>query len=365
MHPNNNLFRQIWTALKNAYSNEPRGNNARRLNILASFIYGIINSRRANLPHIAQELPNQGKEESKVKQLIRFLSNKYVTLEFFFLPFAEKLLESLASEPLVLVIDGSTVGRDCVTLMVSVVYQGRALPLLWTTRKGKKGHFPEAMHIELIEAVHQLIPEGRDVVVLGDGEFDGIQWLATLEKFNWRYVCRTAHNSVFYQEDKRFLSHEICPQQGQKRGIEKVQFTEQKYGFVTAIAWWERGYKKPIYLVSNFETAKDACFWYKKRFRIETFFSDQKSRGFNLQKSHLSDPERLTRLLIASSLAYIWIIYLAEHAINEGWQELIDRRKRTDLSLFQLGLRVLKRLLREGGAIPEFNFSMFSNALIE
>jgi hypothetical protein len=110
--------------------------------------------------------------------------------------------------------------------MVSVVYQGPALPLLWTTPKGKKGHFPEAMHIELIEAVHQLIPEGRDVVVLGDGEFDGIQWLATLEKFNWHYVCRTAHNSVFYQEDKRFLSHEICPQQGQKRGIEKVQFTE-------------------------------------------------------------------------------------------------------------------------------------------
>lgn len=33
---------------------------------------------------------------------------------------------------------------------------------------------------------------------------------------------------------------------------------------------------------------------YAKRFRIETFFSDQKSRGFHLHKSHLSDPVRDT-----------------------------------------------------------------------
>jgi hypothetical protein len=43
---------------------------------------------------------------------------------------------------------------------------------------------------------------------------------------------------------------------------------------------------------------------------IETFFSDQKSRGFHLYQSHLADPQRLSRLLIAAYLAYIWIIYL-------------------------------------------------------
>src|SRR3712207_7292680 len=37
---------------------------------------------------------------------------------------------------------------------------------------------------------------------------------------------------------------------------------------------------------------------YRKRAHIETFFSDQKSRGFHLHKSHLSDPQRLSRLLI-------------------------------------------------------------------
>jgi hypothetical protein len=39
--------------------------------------------------------------------------------------------------------------------MVSVIYKKRALPLMWVVRKGKKGHFQESMHIELIQAVHE------------------------------------------------------------------------------------------------------------------------------------------------------------------------------------------------------------------
>src|SRR5256885_14943929 len=40
---------------------------------------------------------------------------------------------------------------------------------------------------------------------------------------------------------------------------------------------------------------------------IETFFSDQESRGFHIHKSHISDPQRLARLLITACLAYIFV----------------------------------------------------------
>jgi DDE family transposase len=72
-------------------------------------------------------------------------------------------------------------------------------------------------------------------------------------------------------------------------------------------------------LVTNMASAEEACRLYTKRFRIETFFSDQKSRGFHLQKSHLSDPQRLSRLLIAACLAYIWIVYLGSVCMKERW----------------------------------------------
>src|SRR5712671_484566 len=81
-------------------------------------------------------------------------------------------------------------------------------------------------------------------------------------------------------------------------------------------------------------------------------FSDQKSRGFHIHKSHISDVQRLSRLFIAACLAYIWVVYLGSVCEKEQWRPIIHRRKRCDLSLFQLGFRLLEYFLNEEMPIP-------------
>ena len=49
---------------------------------------------------------------------------------------------------------------------------------------------------------------------------------------------------------------------------------------------------------------------------------------------------------------YIWIVYLGSIGAKEQWRHLIHRRKRCDLSLFQLGLRLLEYFLNEEMPIP-------------
>ena len=92
--------------------------------------------------------------------------------------------------------DGSGVGRGCCALMIHVISTGRALPLAWVVRTCPKGHFPEALHIELVELVSELIPEGTQVVFLGDGEFDGIDLQETMNTLGWFSACRTAKSTV-------------------------------------------------------------------------------------------------------------------------------------------------------------------------
>ena len=92
--------------------------------------------------------------------------------------------------------DGSVVGRGCTALMIHVLYKGRALPLAWRVRQGPKGHFPEDLHIALVELMHACLPEGTQVVFLGDGEFDGTALQETLHEAGWLYACRTAQNTV-------------------------------------------------------------------------------------------------------------------------------------------------------------------------
>jgi hypothetical protein len=143
-----------------------------------------------------------------------------------------------------------------------------------------------------------------------------------------------------------------CIKPGTLVALRDVRMTEAAYGPIMLLCCWAKGYKDPLYLVTNIASAEEACRWYAKRFRIETFFADQKSRGFHIHKSHLSDPTRLARLLMAACFAYLWIIYLGTLCEQDGWVRIIHRGDRCDLSLFQLGLRLLEHLLNEDCVIP-------------
>lgn len=185
MSDNLHRYRAIREALIQGYPGELHGRSVRHLTTLAAFISGMVGSKRTQLPHIATKVPDKTKPESRVKRLTRWLDNEHILEEAYFLPSAALLLTHLALETLVVVMDGSVVGRGCMALMIHVVYKGRALPLAWRVRHSPKGHCPEALHIEVVELLSQLSPEGTKVVFLGDGEFDGTDLQSTLHELGW------------------------------------------------------------------------------------------------------------------------------------------------------------------------------------
>jgi hypothetical protein len=333
------------------------GHQIRHLNTLALMIYGIIQGKSCQMEKIAREIPVRTQVESRTRRFSRVTQHEAVTPEIFFLPFIMPLLQSLANRgTLILAIDGSETGRKCMTLMVSVIYRKRAIPIAWLVVKGSKGHLAEDIHLDLIAQVSQIITYDCQVIFLGDGEFDGTGVQEALSNLGWHYVLRTAKNAIVNDDGDEFSLKDISLAPGQLIEIPDVELTREYYGPVTVILWWHRDYDKPIYLVTNMDCSEEACSFYRKRYRIETFFSDQKSRGFNLHKSHQSNPERLSRLLIAACLAYIWMIYLGTLVQNDSWvMKQIHRADRCDLSLFQIGLRYLEFLLNRDMSIP-FSF---------
>jgi Transposase DDE domain len=135
------------------------------------------------------------------------------------------------------------------------------------------------------------MPKDAQVTFLGDGEFDGISLQADLRTTDWQYVCRSASNILVRAYGLQFHVADLNPARGQLLAVTPAWMTAEEYGPLSILAIWEQHYQEPIYLVSNLADLDEAVQLYKKRPQIETFFSDQKSRGFNIHKSHLSERE--------------------------------------------------------------------------
>src|SRR6266496_3408240 len=198
-------YRTIKRTLAQALHIRRGSHRESHLNTLALLICGIVGSQHVQFAKVAQHMPIRGrKDESLIKRGRRWVQQRDVTYDRFFLPFAQALLQGLAATPITLILDGSAIGRGCVVLMASVIYQQRAIPLAWIVVKGKKGHLPQALHCALIGQLQSLLPTTAVVTVLGDGEFDGTDLQATILAANWQYVCRTASTILVHTSTSTF-----------------------------------------------------------------------------------------------------------------------------------------------------------------
>jgi hypothetical protein len=74
----------------------------------------------------------------------------------------------------------------------------------WRVRHAPKGHCPEDLHIAVVALMREVIPEGAQVVFLGDGACDGTALQATRHEAGWSYACRTAMSTVAPWEGETF-----------------------------------------------------------------------------------------------------------------------------------------------------------------
>ena len=324
--------------------------NLNHILILAMMITGILMGKKAQLSEMSLYVPTKAKPSSIAKRFQRFVKNDAFKVEDAYLPFAQAILDRLSHNTIYLALDASQVGRGCMVLMVAVIYKKRAIPLAWLVYEGKKGHTTADRHIEALKKVQPLISDEMDIVLLGDAEYDTVAMLSWIKaNTNWDIAIRTDPRTQLTKNGKQFPARHLLFGQDSRSITSQVLFTAKKFGPVQVVAWWEKPHKKPIYLVSTLHGVNEICRAYSKRFKLETLFSDQKSRGFHIEKSHLSDPDRLARLLCAVAMAYIWMIYQGAAVLADNTRRsLIDRPNRQDKSLFRLGFDWLKVALTRG-----------------
>ena len=322
---------------------------------------GIFLSRSVCMSRIACKIPGKAKLVSVTRRLSRLLDNPAIRVREWYAPIAKQWLESQFQHlgEIHLIVDGTKIGFGHQLLIVCLAYRKRAIPIAWTWVKHVRGHSTAGKQCALLAYVRHLLPKGAAVFLVGDTEFGPVEVLRQLDAWHWFYVLRQKTNThVWVNEAQGWQDFGSFVQKpGQEVWLDKCYLAESQIYPVNLLAHWEIGEKEPWCLATNLPDRDMTMAFYARRMWIEEMFGDLKKHGFDLESTMLHHFLRLSRLTLAVALLYVWFISIGGRTIRDGLRHLVDRVDRRDLSIFQIGLRIIER--RVTNALP-FRIPLFT-----
>jgi hypothetical protein len=317
---------------------------------LALFVVGVIEAEKCQLAKIAEKLTEWGTADSVERRLQRVLNNGHVQVERCQRGWIRWVLGQVEGEQTILLVDEVKLGTHLSTMMVSLAYRKRAIPLTWRSYNAKA--YPAEGQVKLIEGlldqVQAELPGGVVPLVEADrGIGTSPDLVRVVEQMGWTYLFRVQGISHVLLPDGRDCQVHTLTTRGQRFSSAARFFKDDGFtlhGQLHVI--WQTSYDEPWCLFTNDPTLHgDAYAW---RSWQEQSFKDLKSGGFHWDDSHVWIPAHADRLLLVLSLAYAFLLSLGTAVLtaSPSLRRSIARGSRCPFSVFRLGLRFLRQLVR-------------------
>lgn len=335
--------------------------NGKRVTNWIWIIVGILQSQSSNLSQIANCLPMGTKAESRVTLIRRWLMNPQVKVWQFYKEVLEHVLSGWSSVEAYLILDGVMVFGDRWQIFrVSLRHGCRAIPIAWTIVEGN-GLVKVAKLKSMLEKAQRFLKRYvKRVTLLADAGFRDCDWAQLCQDLGWNYAIRIASNTYITLPDGTSDRLDNWVPVNRNRYFQNVLLTrETKLQTNVSVTWTtdEKGKPDMVPIITDQIACRARLREYGFRMSIEQSFRDDKSGGFDLEHTRLQHAQRIDRLLLAIAIATLWCHELGEFVLRQGetarcW---VDPSHERTLSLFQLGLRWLKRFLATGlHFLPDF-----------
>lgn len=328
--------------LKQAFSQLNIGLSRHRVDLICRLVCALIQTRSVNLKKLASALIGKAQVESHYRRLQRFFSSA-ISSDVFTRLIVQKLVEP--GRQLLIVMDrthwmlGAT---DLNLLCLGILYQGVSIPLEYLSL-GKPGNSNTHERKKLIKQAWTYL-KGCSCCLLADREFIGKAWFEFLLAQPLDFVIRIRCNTRICLDDGR-LRYLASFVSRMPKGSTRLYPATIIYGDLRLNLICHRPQKgDPVLLITNREDLDEVLELYRKRWSIETAFGFLKSRGFNLEETHLTHPERLHLLMGVLALCLLWGLLLGSE-MHEKKPIKIKKHGRRAISIFRRGLDQLIHLI--------------------
>lgn len=317
--------------------------------ILSILINLLQNLKTVQLEELARRFPYPIQLRSRVKKLQRFLSLAQFNIKTLWFPILISWVkeEWKSGEVMYLVMDRSQ-WRAINLLMVSIVYDQRAIPVYFTLLP-KKGNSNLAQQQQVLSPSLKLLKDYK-LIVLGDREFCGVELAKWLSEEQQVYLSLRLKKNEYVELEEQiwFQLRDLGLSPGMSLYYQGVRVTKTKgfTGFNLA-AKWKRKYRnkssqEPWFILTNLNSSSAATSAYAKRMGIEEMFRDFKLGGYNLEATRVTD-HRLVAVILLICLSSSFSTFAGESIKSQGIAKYVTRptepqRKYRRHSSFSIGL---------------------------
>lgn len=311
-----------------------------RIKFLAAFILAVLALTTVNLSKLANALNGKTKRQSNYRRLQRFFKDFEVSQR----QIATVLLALVPKQALWIVsIDRTNwkLGKvNLNILMAGIVYRGIVIPLAWMLLK-KQGNSNTQERKLLMSKLLAVLDQHKIACVVADREFIGDDWFTSLEEHDLVYAIRIRENALVtgHKGDipVRKLFADLAIEEERHLRKPRRIYGHRLYLSVLRL-------KDELLIVASNRKDPSALTSYKRRWGIEVLFAAFKSRGFDLEQTHLIEQERLEKLIALLALAMLWALLVGTWE-SEHHPIVVKKHGRKQTSLFRLGLDQLQYVL--------------------
>jgi hypothetical protein len=316
------------------------------LQTLALMMTAIFQSGDVRLGRIARKVPLPIKQDSVEQRFRRWLKNPHIDERVIYDPIARGLLFSLRRTRLRIQMDRTLIGDQFNILKVTLYWRKRALPLVWQVlpHQGSSGYADWAA---LLGHLRTLMPPDAQVTVLGDREFGTADMMVLVREQGWDYCLRVKGDQLIWdQSTQQWCQLRDLIEPGETHFLHDVYYTKANHYRTHFALTFDKNADEPCLVATNRTPSPRTLNEYRKRFGCEPFFSDLKSRGFDMARTQLQHRDRFSRLLLVLVLLAIWLIGVGQQlTMTRRGQEVIRPSQVSRFSLFQIGYRWLDKQL--------------------
>ena len=276
--------------------------NKARKEFIALFVSGLIKGRNVQFKEVASQMETKVSNESNLRRIQYFFSDyrlDYKQIALLLVLFVPK------SDSYTLSIDRTNWefgSKDINFLVVTVSVKGVGIPLWFELLADKQGgNSNQAERMSMLRQVIKLLKD-KKLILCADREFIGDKWVRFLMQHQIEFYLRFKKNTILcWQQEEKPAGEWIAEKQ--ELLMDNVYLAAHYLSAGLKKIRDKKGKEELVVVVTN-SFASKALPTYQNRWSIEVFFQSIKKRGFNIEETHLKDPDKLRKLFALCSIAF-------------------------------------------------------------